>query len=150
MNKIPDLLDFCITKGISPDFAVAYSCLDLSSDHSFILITLISSAIHHDPPPSLSNRRTDWDYFNHLIHHRLLQIPLKTPADVEAAVQLFTDTVQWAGWQATPTLPDRTRIHGCPIIIKQKLAEKRKLKTITRFLETPLSTGTPNPPHSTH
>jgi hypothetical protein len=97
MNKIPDLVDVCVTKGISPDLAVAQSFFDLSY-HSPILVNLTSSVIHHDPPPSLSSRRTDWDYFSHLIHHRLLlQIPLKTPADVEAAVQLFTDTVQWAG-----------------------------------------------------
>jgi hypothetical protein len=32
--KIPDLVDFCATKGIPPNFAVVHSCLDLSSDHS--------------------------------------------------------------------------------------------------------------------
>jgi hypothetical protein len=104
------------------------------------LVTLTSSAIHHDPPPSLSNRSTDWDYFSHLIHHQLLlRIPLQTPADVEAAAQLFTATVQWAGWQATPTLPAAPRIHGCPIIIKQKLAEKRKLRRDWHRFRTPAS-----------
>jgi hypothetical protein len=86
----------------------------------------------------MPNRRTEWDYLSHLIHHRLLlQIPLKTPADVEAACrQLFTETVEWAGWQATPTLP---AIHGCPIIIKQKLAEKRKLRRDWHRFRTPES-----------
>jgi hypothetical protein len=50
MNKIPDLVDFCVTKGIPPDFAIAQSCLDISSDYSSILVTLTSSTIHHDPP----------------------------------------------------------------------------------------------------
>jgi exonuclease III len=39
-NKLPDLVDFCVTKGIPRDFAVAKSCFDLSSDHSPVLITL--------------------------------------------------------------------------------------------------------------
>jgi hypothetical protein len=31
-NKLPDLRDFCVTKGIHQDFAVAKSCRNLSSD----------------------------------------------------------------------------------------------------------------------
>jgi hypothetical protein len=33
-NKLPDQVDFCVTKGIPQDFAVTKSCIDLSSDHS--------------------------------------------------------------------------------------------------------------------
>jgi hypothetical protein len=39
-NELPDLVDFCVTKGIPQDFAVAKSCFDLSSDHSPVLVTL--------------------------------------------------------------------------------------------------------------
>jgi hypothetical protein len=51
VHKIPDLVDICVTKAIPPDFAVAHSCLDLSSNHSPVLVTLTSQAIRHDPPP---------------------------------------------------------------------------------------------------
>jgi hypothetical protein len=37
LRKLPDLVDFCVTKGIPPSFAVAQSCFDLSSDHSPVL-----------------------------------------------------------------------------------------------------------------
>jgi hypothetical protein len=105
VHKIPDLIDFCVTKGIPPDFAVAHSCLDLSSDHSPVLVTLTSQPIRPSPPLSLSNRLTNWDYFKHLINQRLLlQIPLKTTDDIEEAVKFFTDTIQCAGWKATPPL----------------------------------------------
>jgi hypothetical protein len=88
LHKIPDIVDFCVTKDIPPDFAVAQSCLDLSSDHSPVLVTLTSQALHKDPPPSLCN------YFSYLIHQRLTpHVPLKTPNDVEDAVKFFTDTV---------------------------------------------------------
>jgi exonuclease III len=102
-NKLPDLVDFCVTKAIPQVFAVAQSCLDLSSDHSPVLVTLISHAMNQEKQPSLSNRRTNWDYFRHLINQRLsLNVPLKTEADIEAAVKSFNDIVQWAGWKAIP------------------------------------------------
>jgi hypothetical protein len=104
------------------------------------LVTLTSYAITPDAPPSLSNRRTNWDYFSYLIHQQLtLQVPLKTGADIETAVQFFNDTVQWAGWMATPELPSASRIEGCPITIQQKLAEKRKLCRDWHRLRTPES-----------
>jgi hypothetical protein len=33
-HKLPDLVDFCVPKGIPQDVAVEKSCFDLSSDHS--------------------------------------------------------------------------------------------------------------------
>jgi endonuclease/exonuclease/phosphatase family metal-dependent hydrolase len=39
-NKLPDLVDFCITKGISPNHVFTKSCFELSSDHTPVLITL--------------------------------------------------------------------------------------------------------------
>jgi hypothetical protein len=102
-NKLPDLVAFCITKGIAQDFTVAKSCFDLSSDHSPVLITPTSNALNQEKQPSLSNRHTNWDDFRHLINRRLnLNVSLKTEDDAEAAVKFFNDTVQWAGWNATP------------------------------------------------
>jgi hypothetical protein len=45
-NKLPDLVDFCVTKGISHNNAAAKSCFDLSSDHSLVLITLTAQALN--------------------------------------------------------------------------------------------------------
>jgi hypothetical protein len=51
--------------------------------------------------PHLSNRQINWDLFRHLITERLtLKIPPKTPENIEEAVKLFNDNVQWAGWTA--------------------------------------------------
>jgi hypothetical protein len=139
VHKIPDLVDFCVTKGIPPDFAVAHSCPNLSSDHSPVLVTL-TSQIRPDPPPSLSNRLTNYDYFKHLISERLLlQIPLKTTDDIEEAVKFFTDTVQWAGWKATPPLAARHGISACPLIIQEQLTAKRKLRRDWHHFRTPKS-----------
>jgi hypothetical protein len=86
-NKLPDLMDFCVTKGIPQDFAVAKSCFDLSSNHSPVLISLTSHALNKEKQPSLSNRHRDWDDFRHLINQRLtLNVSFKTKEDTEAAV----------------------------------------------------------------
>jgi hypothetical protein len=45
-NKLPDLVDICVTKGNPQDFVVAKSCFALSSDHSPVLITPISHALN--------------------------------------------------------------------------------------------------------
>jgi hypothetical protein len=67
MNKLFDLVDFCVTKGIPEDFADVQSCFDLSSNHSPILVTLSSQALRREPAPSLCNRRTSFNEFRNLI-----------------------------------------------------------------------------------
>jgi hypothetical protein len=62
-NKLRDLVDFCITKGIPQNFAVAKSCFDISSDHSLALITLKAHALNQEIQPSLNNRHINWDDF---------------------------------------------------------------------------------------
>lgn len=39
-SKIPDLIDFCVTKGITKNNISCHSCWDLSSDHSPIVINI--------------------------------------------------------------------------------------------------------------
>jgi len=49
-NKIPDLLDFFVTSGISSAYTDIYSSYDLTSDHSpiiAILSTLVIENQHH-------------------------------------------------------------------------------------------------------
>jgi hypothetical protein len=62
-----------------------------------------------------------------LINQRLtLNDSLKTEQDIEAAVKFFNDTIQWAGWIATPEHTDTLKTYECPILIKQKIEEKKK------------------------
>jgi hypothetical protein len=103
-NNLPDLVDFCVTKGIPQYFATATSCFDLSSDHSPILITIKAHALNQEKQPSLSNRHTNWDDFRHLINQRLTSnVSLKTEEDIEAAVKFFNDTIPV--WRRVRILP---------------------------------------------
>jgi hypothetical protein len=79
-NKLPDLVDFCITKGISPDHILARSCFELSLDHTLVLITLSFETSLCTPHPSLCNKKTNWEIFRLLLSDHLdLNVPLKTP-----------------------------------------------------------------------
>jgi hypothetical protein len=120
INKLPNLVDFCVTKGIPPTSATATSCLALSSDHSPVLVLLTNYQLPPVKPSQLSNQQTNWDLFRHLITERLtLKIPFKTPENLEEVVKLFNDTVQWAGWTTTPNPPAPLHTHGCPPFIRQ-------------------------------
>jgi hypothetical protein len=69
-----------------------------------------------------------------LTDHFDLNVPLKTTSDIEAAINTFTNLIQWAGWTSTPE-PSKVRpASNCPLLIKQKLLDERRLhRTWLRF-----------------
>lgn len=131
-NKIPDLIDFCITKGIRNENVRCESCLDLSSDHSPVLITLSRQILKCAKPCFLHNKHTDWNQFRRLISSTLnLQIPLKSDEDISDAVEHFNSCIQSAAWQSTPVLESRTAHKSyTPCNIREKLAEKRNARKL--------------------
>jgi hypothetical protein len=64
---------------------------------------------------------------------------LKTEDQIEDAVKYFNDSIQWAGWTATPETTCTTSSYDYPIFIKQKLAEKRRLRKEWHLHRTPVS-----------
>lgn len=137
-NKIPDVIDFCVTKGIASNYLKAESSTDLSSDHSPIIITVASKIIIKPKPPTLFNNKTDWIMYRQYINtHVNLRAPLKNNNDIDEAVEHINKCIQDAAYEATPTIPEGKRT-DCPIIIKEKIEEKRKLRQIwqrTRSLD---------------
>jgi hypothetical protein len=108
-------VDFCVTKSIPQDFAVAKSCFNLSSDHSPVLITLTAHALNQEKQPGLSNRHTNWDDYRHLISQRLTLIAsLETEEDIEAAVKFATQC------NVTPEHKYILKAYDFLILIKQK------------------------------
>jgi hypothetical protein len=62
--------------------------------------------------------------------------PLRTKKILK---QQSSSSVQWTGWNATPEHTDTLKIHDCPILIKQKIEEKRRLRRGWHRLRTPES-----------
>jgi hypothetical protein len=112
-NKLPNLVDFCITK-------------DISTHHTPVLITLTFETSLRTPHLSLCNKKTNWAAFRILLTDHLdLNVPLKTTSDIEAAINTFTNLIQWAGWTSTPEPSKVSPASNCPLFIKQKLLEER-------------------------
>ena len=55
-NKTPDLLDLCIIRGVPPQKFTVESCLDLTSDHTPILVTMFTQILGKPKRPSLYNK----------------------------------------------------------------------------------------------
>ena len=92
LNKLPDLIDFCVTKGISANLTKVDLSLELSFDHTPVFVTFSDQAKLNDENVSLHSKQTNWG----------LNIPLKTRIEVEKAIQNFNHCIQQAAWDSTP------------------------------------------------
>ena len=131
LNKIPDLLDFAVVKGISDVHRAIESNLDLSSDHSAIIITLSTHLIWKTPPPKLFTNETDWKVFQQYISRNIdLTLRLQTTTELEDAVDYIINLIQEAAWRATPPghqiPPDK---HNVPLHIRHLITEKRRARS---------------------
>jgi hypothetical protein len=102
-NEIPDLLDFCITKGISPTYVNTTASFDLSSDHTPIIATISTTVLPRKPNPILHTSKTNWELFRQFMEdNTTLTTKLKDPADIENDYKHFTALLQEAAKTATP------------------------------------------------
>lgn len=128
-NKTPDLIDFFVTNGMSGLYTKIESCLDGSSDHTPVICTLSTTIICQEPRDTLYNRKTDWASFQEYIQENAnLNIPLKTEEDIENAAWYTTNLIQSAAWMSTPFIEYNPQNQDYTLVIRKKLAEKRKLR----------------------
>jgi hypothetical protein len=103
LNKIPDLLDLAITKGISDIYSSIKSNLDMSSDLSPIVITLSNHVIWKKLPIRVYIKDTNWTQFqDHINDNMNLNLQLKVNQDIQDAVDYITQLIQTAAWTSTP------------------------------------------------
>lgn len=121
-SKIPDVLDFGVYKGF------AHSCLELSSDHSPVIINIRSQLTETERTPTLSNNKTNWSQFRSIVNDTISNdLQLKMETDIFEAVEHFNNCVQLSAWSSTPSIPIRTEAKTNPNILSM-LACKRKLR----------------------
>ncbi|KAI4492187.1 hypothetical protein M0802_009993 [Mischocyttarus mexicanus] len=129
-NKTPDLIDFGVLKGLNLIHCETESLLDLSSDHSPIIITYQNKPILYKKSPTLCNGSTNWMIFKEILESKLnFNIPLKTSLQIENAVNNFTDAIQEAAWASTSQNVLPRNIPSYPSIILHKIKVKRQVKT---------------------
>ena len=129
LNKFPDVIDFCVTKGVPSQHCLAHSSLELSSDHSPIIVIINSKLSSSVCPAKLHNKKTNWNLFKYYVDEGMpTQIPLKCGADIDEAVEIFNFVIQTAGWSSTPSLTSSNRSYQTQHHIKDLIIEKRRLR----------------------
>lgn len=131
-SKIPDLLDFLISSGISNLYTKTESCYDVAGDHSPVIVTLSTSVIQQKRPERLSSNKTDWEAFRKIIQNEInLKHKLKTRDDIDDAVVKFTNLIQEAAWKTTPTVKHSYQTnHNFSLEVKERILEKRRLRRV--------------------
>ncbi|XP_055840136.1 RNA-directed DNA polymerase from mobile element jockey isoform X2 [Episyrphus balteatus] len=128
-SKIPDLIDYFIVRGIPSNRIKVTECYDLFSDHSPVIITMSESLVKVEMPPRLTNGKTNWEGFKKDIEDNVeLRVSLRTPLELEAAVDNFVNIIQKAAWNNTPCQREISGYKDVkyPQEIKDVLKEKRK------------------------
>ncbi|CAH2106652.1 unnamed protein product [Euphydryas editha] len=126
-NKLPDVLDFFIMKGLPRLFYEIGSCLDGSSNH--IPVILCKSAnVLTQKNPRMYNRQTNWENFRSLLTDSLeLNLSLKTEDEIDNATYSFTRAVQDACWKSTEEQTHKNPRHNqVPHEIRDMILEKRR------------------------
>lgn len=128
-NKTPDLLDFFISRKISPNFIDTEESFDLSSDHSAVIITLSERIIKKENRLTLTNKTTDWESFKIDLQNTInLKVQLRNKEQLEEAAENFIKLIQNAAWNNTKELTYRTVGNNYPVEIRELVKQKRKAR----------------------
>ena len=102
-NKLPDLLDFLVTRGLPATDIQVVPVFELSSDHSPIIASFGASLTNKAVTPTLATIHANWDMFRAYIdEHINLRLHIKECAELDEAIQYFTTLIQAAAWHSIP------------------------------------------------
>ena len=92
------------TKGIPNDIIDCKSSLELSSDHSPVIVTINNKLQIMEQKCQLSSSRTNWNQFKTILSTILSsKLPLKNEQDIIEATEFLIQSTQEAAWQSTQT-----------------------------------------------
>lgn len=129
-GKTPDLIDFFVGKGISSNYIHVRDSGSLMSDHSAIVMTLSDDIVQKNDPPTLVNRKTDWQNFKtHMEEGINLGTPLRTVEQLEDETASFVRLIQQAAWAATPAMDKKRTVNTVyPLEIRELISKKRRAR----------------------
>lgn len=137
-SKVPDLIDFFISRQVSPNFIELEDNFDMDSDHSAVIFTLSERIIRKETRPMLVNKTTDWESFRIEVESRInLRVPLRTTWQLEEQAELFTNIIQKAAWNNTREIVTNTKGNNYPMEIRKLVQEKRKARRIWQQSRSP-------------
>ena len=129
--KTPDLLDFCVVKGVSKASIQCSHSYELSSDHSPVFINIQKRLLKPINKCTLYNRQTNWANFEKCLSEELKNNwSLKTEEQIMEAIQHLTNSIQCSAWSSTPILNCNANTLSIEYSrdIKHLIQEKRKAR----------------------
>lgn len=128
-NKIPDLVDFFVSKRVSPNHIAIEDCYDFNSDHSAVILKFSEDIVKKAAKPVLTNRSTDWSSFKLELETKInLSVSLNTIEELENATENFMKLVQNVAWSNTKLSETKKVTNSYPEYILNKMKEKRKAR----------------------
>lgn len=127
MNRLPESLDFLISKIPNHINIFIKNICDLSSNHSPILLT-INGEVLLNSRLSLTNGQINWDKFKFNLDQNInLKVALKTHSDIDIAAEGIVRTIQQEAIKAiSPINPHIfNSSKSLPADIKQLINNKR-------------------------
>lgn len=135
-TRHPDLLDFAIVKNISPYLFSAASSLDLTSDHSPVIIQA-KSIINNSNHPQQYINKINWNLFKDNLEKSIdCNIPLKSNDNINDAIDSFCSKIRLAIDSATTKVYVR-RKGFISTEIANIITEKRRLRKLWQKFRIP-------------
>ena len=103
IRKKPNILDIFVSNTHNIYLTMG-NLLEPISDHSAVLMTVSASPLIRSSPPKLFQPNTDRCKFHNPVDKNInMKISLKTIREIDEAINKFTNIIQSATWDATPT-----------------------------------------------
>jgi hypothetical protein len=130
IRKVPDLLDFFITKGIANSYMDVENVEDLTSDHTPLLLTISSTVTKKRKRVTLTNKCTNWETFRDELDQIIeLKVRLKTTQELDNQAQHLIDAIRKAASLATPVPKSDTVQDVCyPLEVRNLIVERRRAR----------------------
>lgn len=131
-RKVPDLIDFFITRGISSNYINTENSTGIASDHTPVVMSISETIILKDKDLKLTNKKTDWCQYRELLQREInLQVPIKTETELELELEAFVSNLQNAAWLSTQEekITENKNLNY-PLEIRELVSEKRKARAV--------------------
>ncbi len=124
--KIPDLIDFYVTRGISQNYIHIENCESLASDHSPVIMTISETIIKRERAPRLTNFKTNWDLFRELMEEKInLQVPIRNHRQLEDELDKLNEIIHYAAMVSTPSIQNNEKPNiTYPMEVRELVSKK--------------------------
>ncbi|KAL4103929.1 hypothetical protein QTP88_019246 [Uroleucon formosanum] len=139
-RKMPDILDIFVTKIPRNLHTQIFNLIDPCSDHSPVMLSLDCLPQAKVNPSALSQFPIDWDKFSTILSEKTcLKLRLKTPSDIDDAVNLLTTNIQTSVWNSAKPVPLHVKPSPhLPSYIRTLIAQKRRARVIWQRTRYPI------------